>query len=304
MKPNLILQIVLLAITLNCFSDAGAQEFVESEGVDIHYKTFGDGQPLLILNGGPGMSSEGFIPLARELAVENQTILFDQRGTGHSIMSRLDSSTINMNLMIQDMEALRKHLEIDRWVIFGHSFGGILAAYYTAHYPENVEGIIFSSSGGLDLGLLDYVDIRSRLSELERDSLTYWNRIIAEGDTSYHARLQRGKYLAPAYLYNREHIPVIAERLTQGNSTINGLIWSDLQQIGYDTKDDLRSFDQPVLIIQGKQDIITEETARIAENVLTNSKVVLLDKAGHYGWLDREQAYFNEIFMFLEQFES
>lgn len=304
MQRSFLLQFVFLTIFLNSFSDAGAQEFAVSDGVNIHYKTFGEGQPLLILNGGPGMSSEGFIPLARKLAVDNQAILFDQRGTGQSMMSRLDSSTINMDLMVHDMEALRKHLEIDRWIILGHSFGGMLAAYYTARHPDKVEGIIFSSSGGLDLGLLGYVDIRSRLSESERDSLTYWNRVIAEGDTSYHARLQRGKYLAPAYLYNREHISVISERLTQGNSTINGLIWADLQEIDFDTKDDLRNFDKPVLIIQGKQDIISEETARIAENILTNSKVVLLDRAGHYGWLDREEAYFDEIFLFLKQFES
>lgn len=303
MKQILLVKIVLLTISLVIFSDAKAQEFIAPDDVNIHYRTFGEGQPLLILNGGPGMSSEGFIPLAQKLSVENQTILFDQRGTGQSVMSRLDSSTINMDLMIRDMEALRKHLEIDSWIILGHSFGGILAAYYTAHYPNNVKCIIFSSSGGLDLGLLDYIDIRSRLSETERDSLTYWNQIIAAGDTSYHARLQRGKYLAPAYLYNREHIPVIAERLTQGNSTINGLIWSDLQEIGYDTKDDLKEFDQPVLIIQGKQDIISEETARIAENTFKNSKVVLLDNSGHYGWLDREEAYFDEIFSFLDQLE-
>ena len=219
-------------------------------------------------------------------------------------MSMLDSSTINMDLMVRDMEALRKHLKIDSWIILGHSFGGMLGAYYTAHHPDKVDGIIFSSSGGLDLGLLEYVDIRSKLSESERDSLIYWNRRIAEGDTSYYARLQRGKNLAPAYLYNREHIPVIAERLTQGNSTINGLIWSNLQQINFDTKDSLRTFHKPVLIIQGKQDIIIEETARIAENTLSNSKVVLLDRAVHYGWLDREEAFFDEIFSFLKQFDS
>lgn len=294
----------ILLVFFASYSVAKAQEFVESDGVDIYYKTFGAGQPLLILNGGPGMSSEGFIPLAEKLAGNHQTILFDQRGTGQSTMSMLDSSTINMDLMVRDMEALRKHLKIDSWIILGHSFGGMLGAYYTAHHPDKVDGIIFSSSGGLDLGLLEYVDIRSKLSESERDSLIYWNRRIAEGDTSYYARLQRGKNLAPAYLYNREHIPVIAERLTQGNSTINGLIWSNLQQINFDTKDSLRTFHKPVLIIQGKQDIIIEETARIAENTLSNSKVVLLDRAVHYGWLDREEAFFDEIFSFLKQFDS
>lgn len=72
----------ILLVFFASYSVAKAQEFVESDGVDIYYKTFGAGQPLLILNGGPGMSSEGFIPLAEKLAGNHQTILFRSTRNG------------------------------------------------------------------------------------------------------------------------------------------------------------------------------------------------------------------------------
>ena len=72
------------------------------------------------------------------------------------------------------------------------------------------------------------------------------------GDTSHYARLEGGQRLAPAYVVDKKYLPVIAERLTQGNSTINRLIWSDLQKINFDCSEKLKAFNRPVLIIQGK----------------------------------------------------
>ncbi|MBK9983708.1 MAG: hypothetical protein IPP15_15235 [Saprospiraceae bacterium] len=65
----------------------------------------------------------------------------------------------------------------------------------------------------------------------------------------------------------------MANRLTQGNAEINGLIWTDLQRINYDCTEKLKSFDRPVLIIQGKQDIIDADTGERAHKVLKNSKI-------------------------------
>jgi proline iminopeptidase len=177
----------------------------------------------------------------------------------------------------------------------------MLASYYAISYPLHIEKLILSSSGGIDLELTSYIsaNINSKLSERELRSLDFWNRQISAGDTTYHARLERGKALAPAYVYDRKYIPVIAERLTQGNSTINNLVWSDLQKIHFDCAEKLHSFQKPVLIIQGKQDIIEEKTALKAMKVFKNASLVLLDKCAHYGWLDNEEAYFSALKKFL-----
>ncbi len=267
----------------------------------IYYKTFGSGKPLLLINGGPGMNSNGFDAIAKKLSANYMVITYDQRGTGRSVVEKLDKHTITLDLMIADIELLRKHLHISKWIILGHSFGGMLASYYATIHPENIESLILSSSGGIDLGLLSYAstNIQARLSSKESDSLNYWNKKIASGDTSYHARLGRGMALAPAYIYNRKYIPIIAERLTQGNTMINNLVWDNMQQIKFDCTKKLLSFDKRVLIIQGKNDIIEERTALQEHEVFKNSILVLLDHTGHYGWLDNEKEYLGAIEKFL-----
>ncbi|MEP6646695.1 MAG: alpha/beta fold hydrolase [Saprospiraceae bacterium] len=283
---------------------ANAQEegFVKSvDGTSIYFRSYGIGQPLLIINGGPGMNSNGFENLAKKLSDRYKTIIYDQRGTGKSIMAKVDSTTITMDLMMDDIESLRKYFKFEKWSILGHSFGGMLASYYATKYPEHIERMVLSSSGGIDLGLLSYVNdsITAKLTFFERDSLKYWNTRISDGDTTFASKLGRGRALAPAYLHNKTYIPILANRLTQGNSEINQLIWSDLQRIKFDCTEKLSTFDKPVLIIQGKEDIINATTAEVAHKAIKNSKVVFIENSGHYGWLDNESVYFYEINSFL-----
>lgn len=266
----------------------------------LHVESYGQGTPLLIINGGPGMSSEGFRPLARRLGKNYNTIIFDQRGTGQSNLEAIDSSTITMHQMAEDIERIRQHLGMEQWVVMGHSFGGMLAAYYTSLYPDRVSALILSSSGGLNLDLLETLDITGRLTENRRDSLRFWTTRIREGDTSYHARLQRGRYLAPAYLYDKSHVPVIAERLTQGNMTINGLVFRNMIDNQFDISESLRTFDKPVLIIQGADDIIDVRISEHAEKIFPDAQLIILERCGHYGWLDREEAYFKHLNKFLD----
>ncbi|NER15017.1 alpha/beta fold hydrolase [Leptobacterium flavescens] len=277
---------------------------IVSEGNTIHFKTFGKGEPVLIINGGPGMNSEGFVSLAGEIGNSNMAIIYDQRGTGKSKIAKTDTSTLTMDLMVEDMEILRKHLKIDQWVILGHSFGGMLASYYSSKHPGNVKGLILSSSGGVDLSLLSTLNITSRLSSKERDSLNYWAGRIARGDTTYHALLQRGKYLAPAYLYDKSFVNAVAKRLTQGNSRINQLIWQDLRSMDFDCKEQLKNFSKPVLIIQGENDIIHKSVGELSHSVFKNSELVFLPDAAHYGWLEQPELYFGRIGAFLKSLEN
>jgi len=266
-----------------------------------YYKTFGKGEPLLIINGGPGMNSNGFEDMAKTLSQNQETIIYDQRGTGKSKLEKLNAKTISMQLMAEDIESLRKHLKIEKWNILGHSFGGMLASYYATVYPNSIDKLILSSSGGIDLTLLKTPNlIEAGLNQSQKDSLSYWNNKIEKGDTSYAARIGRGRAMAPAYVYDQKYAPIIAERLTQGNSKINGLLWSDMQKMNFDCKAKLENFKNPVLIIQGKEDIISNEIGEIAHKTLPNSKLILLEHSRHYGWLDAREKFFSDINSFLK----
>lgn len=301
-RISILVTFFYLCFLCSCsFSSEGG--IISTDGAPVYYKVFGTGKPLLIINGGPGMNSNGFEALAKQLSKTNKTIIYDQRGTGKSTLKSLDSSTVNLKLMIDDIESLRKGLNIEKWSILGHSFGGMLASYYATLHPQHIDKLILSSSGGIDLDLLSYVNeaITSKLSKTKRDSVNYWTTRIDGGDTSHAALLGRGRNLAEAYVLNKKYIPVIAERLTQGNGTINQLIWRDFQKVNFNCAEKLKNFKQPVLIIQGKEDIIKPETAEKAHAVLSNSRVVLMDHCIHYGWLDNEETYFKEVNGFLAE---
>ena len=161
MKFQLLNKFLFLFVLL-FFSESRAQEshLISFNNEIIHYKTFGNGKPLLIINGGPGMNCEGFENLAQEIANKGfKTIIYDQRGTGKSLLPIVDSTTITLKLMVEDIEKLRKQLKIDKWSLFGQSFGGVLVAKYAHQYPERVDKIIFSSSAGLDLKFMETINV-------------------------------------------------------------------------------------------------------------------------------------------------
>lgn len=300
MKLRIIILFILLSPAFKCSAQEEGFAY-SSDSTPVFYRIYGTGKPLLIINGGPGMNSNGFEGLAKALSKNNMVIIYDQRGTGRSVLKKTDASTVTLQLMIDDIEALRKELKIETWSILGHSFGGMLASYYATKYPSHIEKLILSSSGGIDLGLLSYVNssINSKLTKAQLDSLQYWNNRISSGDTTHYAALQRGMNLAHAYTPDPKYIPVIGERLTQGNSALNSLIWADMQKNKFDCAAGLKNFDRPVLIIQGRQDIIGPQTAEKARHILKNSRLVYLDHSIHYGWLDNPEVFFREVNSFL-----
>ncbi|NNC84250.1 MAG: alpha/beta fold hydrolase [Flavobacteriales bacterium] len=296
-----ILLFLLLLSGLSC--QAQSSHIVRSGDVDIHYETFGEGPPVLIINGGPGFNSQGFSSMAEKIqAMGYQPILFDQRGTGLSPVTERNASTISMDLMVQDMEAIRQDLELDEWTVLGHSFGGILANYYASIHPEVFTAMIQSASGGIDLSLLQTAqrDITRHFTPSEMDSLNRWRRQFREGD-DLGARRKYNQLFAKAYVYDEKFIPQVADRLMEGDLDLNRMVWSDLRSIPYDCKPTLQSFCRPVLVIQGIQDIIPQALAYKADSVYCNSRIVFLDQCGHYGWLDQEEQYFQSIETFLDQ---
>jgi len=98
------------------------------------------GQPVLFLHGGPG---GGTLPKHRRFfdPAHYRIILFDQRGCGKSRPSAelRDNTTWDL---VQDMERIRQHLGIERWLLFGGSWGSTLALAYAITHPARVQGLI------------------------------------------------------------------------------------------------------------------------------------------------------------------
>lgn len=99
-----------------------------------------DGFPVLYLHGGPG---DGCSPLCRQLfdPCFYRAVLFDQRGAGRSI-PRGDLRNNTTQHLVEDIERLREHLGIERWLVLGGSWGSTLALAYAEAYPQRVCGLI------------------------------------------------------------------------------------------------------------------------------------------------------------------
>ena len=275
--------------------------YLKKKDVTLAYKVFGKGQPLFLLNGGPGLPSHHFTPLAQKLAKNYTVILFDQRGTGYSSIDQKNSSTLNLKLMLEDLEDLRAHLGYKEVTLMGHSFGGIYALAYAAAYPEQVDKLILSHSGGMNLDFQKDISARlqSRLNEEERAGL---NGLMQESNPELRNILQ-SKSIAAAYVYDRSLAPGIFKSLAfkaRFYPEVNQLIFQDLNTINFDLTDQLKSFDQPVLIIHGDHDIVNPEVAKYTHRVFSNSNLLLLKKCGHYGWIEHPEKYFKAIHDFLD----
>jgi proline iminopeptidase len=97
-------------------------------------------QPVVVLHGGPGA---GISPFMRRFfdPKRYQIVLFDQRGTGRSTpRGGLDANTTWH--LVEDVERLRAHLEIDRWQVFGGSWGSTLALLYAQRHPQRVCALV------------------------------------------------------------------------------------------------------------------------------------------------------------------
>ena len=116
------------------------------DGHRVYWEVSGnpDGKPVVFLHGGPG---GGTSPLQRRLfdPAAYRIVLFDQRGCGRStphVATREPDEHNTTWHLVADMEALREHLGIERWQLFGGSWGATLALAYAQTHPERVTEII------------------------------------------------------------------------------------------------------------------------------------------------------------------
>src|SRR5450432_1131451 len=115
----------------------------------LYYHEYGKGTPIVLLAGGPGISCEQIEDVAIELGKNNRAILFEQRGTGHSIPVPLDSTTINLKNAHEDLILLLNHLQLTDAIFLGHSWGSGLALSFSVKHPDRVKSLILIDTGPL-----------------------------------------------------------------------------------------------------------------------------------------------------------
>lgn len=117
-------------------------KFPTSDGHTLHVEESGnlEGLPTLFLHGGPGAGiGQNYQALFE--GFDLRLIAFDQRGCGRS-QPFADIENNDTNKIIDDIEALRAYFNIDKWLVFGGSWGSTLGLAYAIAHPERVSGLI------------------------------------------------------------------------------------------------------------------------------------------------------------------
>ena len=273
---------------------------VQTADLQLHYQIFGDGFPILFLAGGPGAENTAMLPLVRELERGYQVILLDQRGTGQSRLERVDSSTITLAKYVEDVEALRKHLGFDHWVLLGHSWGGLLALAVAADHPDPVAAMILVGSAGLTLESVRVANSNVRYSPAQLETLEFWGANWKRNPEV--ARYEIGRVIASASIYDQGSLPrlLIDYRWGPSGSAIGGLMWQHLERVGYDLRPRLKTFDRPVLVVQGRTGKLVHAAYEIRDNV-PRAEIAFIDRCGHFPYHERPEIFYPIVLAFLAE---
>ncbi|MBC8231575.1 alpha/beta hydrolase [bacterium] len=281
------------------------------DGVELHYKVLGEGTSILLLSGGPGSSSSYLFPVAQELSKTYRCILLDQRGTGKSKLDVYDETTLSLNAFISDLETLRVHLGIDKWIVLGHSWGGRLAMAYAVSHPYCIRALVLVGSSGLvsyDYGPVLERNIEAQQEVDELESSVFWSneyRMKLPYAFSEWLRAQ-----TPAYMFNPTEALSMTE-LSTGVDAFNPALFLAMANLYIDVKMDekvllVNRLKQPMLVIQGEQDPMGASTAYKTYNVLTSiypngKEIAFIAECGHVPWIEQPKDFFGKLKSFLQK---
>jgi proline iminopeptidase len=209
---------------------------------------------------------------------------------------------MTLNVVVEDLEALREHLRQDRLFLVGHSWGGMLAMAYAAAHPDRIDRVVLIDSGGPTLEFTTWFEdnIRARLRPEDLEAQQYWMAAEKRGVDADKVALESARALAPGYFFDRAKALAYAATMPERSlhAAPGALLVADLAK-SYDLRAGLRRLDRPTLIVHGHQDPMGDKTAEDIHALIKSSTLVYLDKCGHFPWLEQPEAFGRAIQDFL-----
>ena len=273
-----------------------------SAGVELHYTSAGTGAPIVLLSGGPGLNVDYVLPIAQFLPAGYRSIAFEQRGTGRSRPQAFDPATLTVRGAVEDLEALRVRLQQDRLTLLGHSWGGMLAMAYAAAHPDRVDLLILVESGGPTLEFQQWFgdNIESRLRPEDIEQRDHWRAAARNGVDPAKASIEALKAIMPGYFFDRKAGLAFAGVFNEGqlHRDVGERLFADMTK-HYDSREGLKKLKRPVLIIQAHQDPIGDKTAEDIHALIAGSKLVYINRCGHFPWIEQPEAFRKALAEFL-----
>ena len=242
------------------------------------------------------------------LEVKHRLLYYDQRGGGRSSLPA-ETKLLTIDRHVDDLEALRRHLGVDKVVLIGHSFGPAIIAGYAIKYPGHVDRMVL-------LGLIPprkgrFVEeygatMSSRLTDAQQKRSAELRKQYESGDVVAACREfwaintvpRLSKSVKPSVVKS-DFCTAPPEAIRYGTAKTNPTTFGSLGD--WDWTADLKKVSAPALIIHGEEDAIP--MAMVAEwaSALPNARLVKVSNAAHFPYAERPDVVFPEIEKFLAQ---
>jgi pimeloyl-ACP methyl ester carboxylesterase len=275
--------------------------FSAYDGTELTYHVAGDGAPVICLPGGP-MRDSGYLGDLGGLSAHRKLIMLDHRGTGGSAVPE-DPASYRCDRLVDDVEALREHLGLERVDLLGHSAGANIAVLYAARYPHRLSRLALITPGTGAVGLVATGESRLEAALLRKDEPWYatafaaLERLAAGGGTA-------GDWEAVApFFYGRWDATAQAHQaagLEHQNEEAARIFGAEGAWNPDATRGAVANHPSPVLLFAGALDLNTSPriTAEYAA-LFPAAELVVQPGAGHYPWLDDADWFAGAVAAFL-----
>jgi pimeloyl-ACP methyl ester carboxylesterase len=250
-------------------------------GVSLNVKVFGHGNPLVLMHGGPGAdlyTMMSFKPLSKYFTL----IFYDHRCNGRS--TGADVTTMTMENLIADADALRQALGFEKWAVLGHSFGGYVALEYALHYSQSLTHLLLVDTGGDYHWARENAPIVLAQRGFSPDIVKLAGRFLS-------GRIEPGEMVSDLMKLGKAYNPYTGLRqlphmfmsALRSKLRPEALIFAANSYLkNWKVMDRLGEIKVPTLILAGREDFIypPEHQQKLAAGI-TNSRLELIGRAGH-----------------------
>jgi pimeloyl-ACP methyl ester carboxylesterase len=249
--------------------------------------TEGDGVPILVLHGGPGMGVDYLSGLIAELAPRHQVASYQQRGLEPSTAG----APYDVATQVEDVVSVLDGLGWDRVIVVGHSWGGHLLLHLMVRHPARVAGAcVVEPLGGVgDGGMAEFeAEIRRRTPPEDCARADALDQLALSGRASQEEQNESLRLVWPAYFPSHDSaspycsIPMSSEAY---GATFESLI-DELPRLA----DGLKGCRVPTVFVHGSASPMPVTASTATSDLLADTAVEIVDGAGHFIWLDRPGA--------------
>jgi len=263
------------------------------DGYGLFVEELGDGFPLIVLHGGPGMDHSMFRPWLDPLADEFRLLYVDERGQGRS--ERVEPATLSLAVFARDVDLLAEALGLDRFALLGHSFGAIVA---TRHATELGTAAAYVISGGADASEPMMSDVEASLEAMGEagkpiaESWEHEQHVTTDQELAELMRVQMPFHFhgAPPPGYGEDTV-------------FSPEILRHFARVGYgdfDYRSRLGEVRKPTLIVVGEHDrTTTTRAARVLHEGIEGSELLVVPGTGHMSFVEDQATYLAGVRRFL-----